>query len=1472
MAKFNLPESKPLRSFCMAGCKDITSVLVHDSNYVNKNFIPPDAFAGCDNLAGFETDVGSLLLTSYSCLLMSNDLKTIIAAAPAATSIHLKEEMLDYPSRDFSPAQLFAQCKRLKEFVHDGEGSGGQYGIREGNLVRYTVTGTSISETLIYVPNAATTCTLTKKISDIDIPSFDNCTLLDTFTVDEGNAVYTADSGLLLKYNTESQSDATATLVKVPNAATSITIPAYVTAIDADAFNHCTNLQSISVAPENESLKVQDGMIMSADGTIIFHAPNTITTLTIPENVREIKDSAFFGCNNLASVVIPSNVTIIGANAFGGCGNITDVTISQRVCNSTLATIFPDSYTKITKVRFSGTITKFGTRLFADCTALFDISIPTTLKTLSAGTFARCQSLTSANVPGTVKEIGTGVFSDCSSLNSVTLNVGTTSLASRTFENCSSLSQVVLPSSLVSIGQNAFFGCMSLQEIILPENISSIGNYAFANCHNLSFEIPIGVRAIGTGAFAGCILLPSTLVLNDVESIGADAFNGCTNLKTVAISNPTAIVGDEASLRSPFIGCTSITTVTIPADCIVSTPNGATWHTMQSTFPDAYDKITTVSIVAGANKVGFRAFAGCSALVSVMLPDTVLSLEQEAFDGCENLPAIQLPNGLKTIARFAFRGCDSITSMTIPSTATSVVFGGPQHLNSIIIEDGNTAYSSDSSHQYVMSADGTSLKFAVPTLTSVSIPLSVTSIPSIPAQSPFYSNKNITTVEITPVLAALQQNANNRYYHQSPLANIFSSSYKTLTRIIIAPTVKSLGPYCFASLPSLSTIEFHDAFMTLGNNAFEGCIAIQNISLPVSILSIPPGCFLGCTRLSEISFSASLTSIGDSAFEGCISLTSLNFPSTCTTYGNAALKGCVALEALSLPNTTTSIPNSFAEGCESLSNFQLPTRITKIGSRALFGCSSIPSFSITNLVTQIGTAAFAYTTAIFSVVAESQNYKSSAEGNLYTKDGNTIIRCNVIASNALTDVSVIDNYAFAGLMSLVSLEIPQSVVSIKSKAFEGCRALVSIAFTESGNSCNLSDGIFDGCSSLTSITFGRVTLIPKDAFKNNTSLTSVSINHATVGESAFENCIGLNTLIAPYGIQQIQKSGFKGCSALHIAAPNSSIYGEGAFQNSGIIAFNIGYTSSVGDSAFADCESLTSATILSPSFPLTALTNSSHITSLTTRGHYKRDEILPIGNELQLLTLVKYSSSTDLEDDRYVKIKAWEQSEALKSLEVQSGVVQLLQDAFAKCSVLESISLPTSIEFIHSTTFAECGSVKTLVFPLLLKRNRWSDAPLHDGSQPTGVWGWYGNEYYNSFWNKASIEPYKNAYTVKRLLPNSFSHVLHITMIGSSDMTVAQNDFNVYGNPRDYFEGCSATTDITFGPQIVALELFSFADCVSLTKLTLCAPTVVPVIDSSYLPVSAKTNLMLYVPPSLVSAYQNSGWNQLVKGISALVS
>ena len=133
----------------------------------------------------------------------------------------------------------------------------------------------------------------------------------------------------------------------IPNAVTSIgqmafygcsgftgtlTIPASVTYIVSDAFTRC-NLTAIDVDVNSQHYSSQDGILYNITKTYLIQCPAGKTgTLTIPNSVTLIYNSAFYGCSGLTgTLTFPNSVTSIPSYAFYGCSGFTSLIIGNSV-------------------------------------------------------------------------------------------------------------------------------------------------------------------------------------------------------------------------------------------------------------------------------------------------------------------------------------------------------------------------------------------------------------------------------------------------------------------------------------------------------------------------------------------------------------------------------------------------------------------------------------------------------------------------------------------------------------------------------------------------------------------------------------------------------------------------------------------------------------------------------------------------------------------------------------------------------------------------------------------------------------------------------------------------------------------------------------------------------------------------------------------------------------------------------------
>ncbi len=104
------------------------------------------------------------------------------------------------------------------------------------------------------------------------------------------------------------------------------------------------------------------------------------------------------------------------------------------------------------------------------------------------------------------------------------------------------------------------------------------------------------------------------------------------------------------------------------------TGNGAGSNTVKIT---GYPATATGNVVIPATIYGKpvvvienQAFANCTGLTGVTIPNGVTRIGNAAFSGCSSLTEVTIPNSVTSIADYAFFNCIKLTRVTIPSSVT----------------------------------------------------------------------------------------------------------------------------------------------------------------------------------------------------------------------------------------------------------------------------------------------------------------------------------------------------------------------------------------------------------------------------------------------------------------------------------------------------------------------------------------------------------------------------------------------------------------------------------------------------------------------------------------------------------------------------------------------------------------------------------------------------------------------------------
>lgn len=996
---------------------------------------------------------------------------------------------------------------------------------------------------------------------------------------------------------------------------------------------------------------------------------------------------------NLTYLVIPRytpdgrKVTGIAESAFSGCD-------------------------KLVTVKLPETLERIEQYAFEDCTSLSSINMPDSISYIGMEAFFYCQSLKKFHFPASLTRIEDGVFS-YNVFEEVTIP-GTVRYVDGAFGYSDTLKKVVVEEGVEVLDWGAFYGNDNLETVILPEGLRYIDSQQFCYSSIKTLDIPESVEYIGSGAFDytdlefvsynnglyypkgsddkailvevedksattftvsadTVIILPSAFTGSSVTEIrfedGNDVFtvvdgavirkSDKTLICSVGSSVPTdgsvEKIGDYA-----FSENQNVKDVTVPS-CVTelgrmvfykSSLESITFEEGITEIPDYFlyqaSELKTVNLPSSARRLGEMLIDG-TGITSMTVPEGVEELGDYALSYAYSLEEVKLPSTLKTVGNGAFSSDKSLKSIVIPENVTYVgkyAFSYCEKLEIIFFGSGDISDSFDPDWLKNCSANviwnyKESAAASYGEAEKASLPYLI-----------FTDNEDGTA----SVRAA---------------QSLYDKGIEKITIPSVAPSgnrITSVEKYGFEDAPAKEVV-LPDTIEVINDYAFTCMKSLETVNMPKSLRFIGTEAFYG-TKLVSVVFPESIEKVGARVFG------------------------------------KTSVAFNSHNGCD-----YLPIGENNYGLLVKATDSSAETVTIHKDTKVIAANAFYETPSDAAFAVESGNDVFACDGkSVIEKKTKTLVAANddyVIPSDG--SVEIIGDYVYYERSLNENLVIPEGIREIGRYAF--CyTGIESVSLPESieyvGDSAFFSDdlteivihagvtyeeNVFAFNSSLKKVTIEEgVTVLPAYMFSNCTSLESIVLPSTLekIGEYAF-NYSGLKNVRIPDGVTEIGFGAFAYCKDLKtVFVPASVTHVDGylfAFDDDALVLFEAPFEPSGWDNEYNKWDE-----------------------DFDGRAAWGCDSDAYDGYADEEKDSLPFIYFTHDKDGRCSFYQYWHKNVSPETITVPEKsvfgetVTAVDYEAFFGES-LKKITLPDTIEVVHSWTFYKCTSLTDIVFPSSVK-------------------------------------------------------------------------------------------------------------------------------------------------------------------------
>lgn len=695
----------------------------------------------------------------------------------------------------------------------------------------------------------------------------------------------------------------------------SVKFPAGVTSIPRECFRSASDLEVVDFSASD-----------SGDLTIAMQAfldCRKLHTVTFPKKIKSTAEESFRNCaitsldipeaesldgfrdNKIASVTWPAVAPGSMADNLFASNQIAELTLPAWMTEVPYG-LFRDN-TPLKKVTFAAGTTRVGTYAFYGCKNLSDVTLPTTLKTISNQAFTEC-AMTSIDLPEGLDSIGAAAFSSCTKITAVKI-----------------------PKSCRYIGNSAFSRC-PLTEIDLPEpdNASfppiEFGSYVFSNAKVTTFRFPLWLTKV-PAAFLNRAPLTSVEFAPGTTEIGANAFEYCTELKIGTFPESITTFGPYSF-----------------SHCGTGLPKGEYFATIvigggleinNNAFE--YANIETVRFADCDYLLGSNIFNQVTTVSKIEFPECMTEIPAGICRSWKNLTEVVWPPVVKKIGNNAFSGCEKLIFGTDADGGGNVLNLSKYPFDKLE-EIGADAFSSNTITEIIWPENGENLKLN---------------------KGIFNSNKKLTSVHIPAWMDSIPERMFTScwaladvVWDESPRESLVigGQAFRGCALPVITwPDVSTeLGEESFAANHKATEIVWPESAATLaGPGVFASCSKISApCEVPEYVTTLPSQTFQGCSSLPHFTLHGGITEFGSNAFYQCSSLEWVEAESAVDQLPYRMFGNCTRLGRISFSHPVDHIGKEVFSGCESLADIQFPqgSTVRRIEQRAFLNCKSLPGF------------------------------------------------------------------------------------------------------------------------------------------------------------------------------------------------------------------------------------------------------------------------------------------------------------------------------------------------------------------------------------------------------------------------------------------------------------------------------------------------------------------------------------------------